>query len=164
MRFQELRLLSPSDRRIFDEVTAFVRDRLSDTQVLLWAAGLGVERVAERAAVRWEVDRAVDELSPPFRNAWTLVLECLDSGHLWSNESAVDQVEIKDRLAKGDLSGDVISRVVSLVSPVLKAGPPRRTARGKPKNVEGGFNPSTQLLRSAYRLAFGNPRSYGVVR
>src|SRR5687767_10486678 len=120
MRLPAYHLLSVTDRRIFESALVYLRDRLTDPKVIKWASLLGPDRFAERLAVQWEVERKQDELPPLFRDAWLMLIACYDSGFIQSDESSVDQIELRERILAGDRSGDLVNRIVRLVMPTLK--------------------------------------------
>lgn len=104
-----------AQREITHNTRRFLDGRLSDPSVLVWAARLGPERMAEREAVRSALSFPHRGLAEPFRTGWRHVLES------WSSIADPDfsAAEISHGIEAGADPGLFLAEIVDLVTPRL---------------------------------------------
>ena len=110
------------EQRAFRTAHAFLSGRLEERDVFEWALRLGSHRQAERIAVSEVFDNSERGIKEPWNSAWTLLLESW--GQTASPASAdTDIFRVRSRIDRGDISRQLIERIVDLVRPVIEIKP-----------------------------------------
>ncbi|MEP9386928.1 hypothetical protein [Mesorhizobium sp. KR9-304] len=115
--------LDEHDRGVFRATIAFLNERLAEQGTIDWALGLGptdrIQRIAIEELLESQKGAALGE---PWRSAWRLIEESWSAGEVDLGAST-KVYEIQERLVAGDYSGSIISAIIDLVAPLIKAEP-----------------------------------------
>jgi len=110
------------EQRAFRTAHGFLSGRLEERDVFEWALRLGSHRQAERIAVSEVFENAERSINEPWNSAWALLLESW--GQTANPASAdTDVFRVRSRIDRGDVSGQIIERIVDLVRPVIEIKP-----------------------------------------
>lgn len=115
--------LDEHDRTVFSTTVAFLNKRLTEPGTIDWALRLKPTQHIERLAIGDLLNSSGGQvLEEPWMTAWRLIEES------WSTSAIEDGPStaiygIQQRLRAGDRSGAVVSEIVNLVAPRLKAEP-----------------------------------------
>jgi len=113
--------LSDHERHTYRAAVAFLAGRLEQRESIEWALGLHSGRRAERIAVLDTLNGTRDtDLSEPWRSAWRWIEESWNSG-TESRSNSDGAYAIRDRIIQGDRSAALVSQIVDLVRPSVKA-------------------------------------------
>jgi len=134
--------LSDRERHTYRAAVAFLAGRLEQRDSIEWALRLDPGKRAERIAVLDVLGGRQDaDIGEPWRSAWRWIEESWNSG-TESHSNSDGAHAIRGRIIQGDRSAAVVSQIVELVRPSVKARqlskvrlslgrPPRR-----PRSVE----------------------------
>lgn len=113
--------LSDHERHTYRAAVAFLAGRLEQRESIEWALGLHPGRRAERIAVLDTLNGTRDtDLSEPWRSAWRWIEESWNSG-TESRSNSDSAYTVRDRIIQGDRSAALVSQIVDLVRPSVKA-------------------------------------------
>lgn len=116
-------LFSEAEKRVLSATMAFLDGRLDERSSIEWALQLGERESVKRAALVSLLDTpAGRKLSEPWRTAWRFIEESWE-GPLDRQQASHITYDVKSRLKSGERSGSLITQIVQLVRPAVKAAP-----------------------------------------
>ena len=114
--------LSQSEMHAFRTAQAFLSGRLEEASAVIWALSLTAKDRPQLAAIGTLLSsRELSSLKEPWREAWRLIEES------WSEKrdaaTEFSEYEIRERLAAGERTSNLIGAIVSRVAARLSVTP-----------------------------------------